>query len=65
MNYRTPDHKRAVEDCNEALKLDKNYIKALNRRANSLEVLGQYEEALRGLLPTIYKTILNFIYIVS
>ena len=49
MNYRIPDHKRAVEDCNEALKLDKKYIKALNRRGNSLEILGQYEEALRGL----------------
>lgn len=43
-----PQHERAVADCDEALKLDSRYVKALNRRATALEALERYEEALRG-----------------
>jgi hypothetical protein len=39
-----------IADCNEALKLDKTYIKALNRRATALEALDRLEEAVRGML---------------
>lgn len=44
-----PQHDLVVRDCDEALKLDINYIKALNRRAIALEGLERYEEALRGM----------------
>jgi mitochondrial import receptor subunit TOM70 len=43
-----PQHEKAVEDCDEALKLDSRYIKALNRRGTALEALERYEDALRG-----------------
>jgi mitochondrial import receptor subunit TOM70 len=43
-----PKHELVVEDCDAALKLDSNYVKALNRRAIALEGLQRYEEALRG-----------------
>lgn len=43
-----PQHEKVVEDCDEALKLDSRYVKALNRRATALEALERYEEALRG-----------------
>jgi import receptor subunit TOM70 len=42
-----PKHELVVADCDEALKLDANYVKALNRRATALEALGQYDGALR------------------
>jgi tetratricopeptide (TPR) repeat protein len=48
MNMTPPKYEQVVEDCDEALKLDANYVKALNRRANALEALERYEEALRG-----------------
>lgn len=48
MNYEKPEYEKVVEDCDEALKLDSMYVKALNRRANALEYLGRLEEALRG-----------------
>ena len=35
------NHEQAVADCGEALKLDDKYLKALNRRAESLRVLGE------------------------
>ena len=44
------DHEKAVADCGEALKLDDKYIKAYNRRAESLRVLGEkshLEQAIR------------------
>jgi len=41
---------RVLADCDEALKLDPVYTKALNRRAEALEALEQLEDALRGLL---------------
>lgn len=37
---------KIIEDCNEAVKLDNKYHKALVRRANALEKLGRLEEAL-------------------
>jgi import receptor subunit TOM70 len=43
-----PQHERVVADCDEALKLDSRYLKALNRRATALEALERYEDALRG-----------------
>ncbi|KAG2002581.1 ADP/ATP carrier receptor [Coprinopsis cinerea AmutBmut pab1-1] len=47
VNFSPPKHDLVVRDCDEALKLDPNYVKALNRRAVGLEGLGRYEEALR------------------
>ncbi|KAI8991269.1 hypothetical protein BDF20DRAFT_904021 [Mycotypha africana] len=37
---------RVIEDCNEALRLDPVYVKALNRRAYALEKKGELEDAL-------------------
>ncbi|KAI9463853.1 hypothetical protein HD554DRAFT_2316055 [Boletus coccyginus] len=42
-----PQHDRVVADCDDALRQDPNYVKALNRRATALESLDRYEEALR------------------
>jgi tetratricopeptide (TPR) repeat protein len=47
-NYSPPEYEKVVEDCDEALKLDRTYAKALKRRAAALERLERYEEALRG-----------------
>ncbi|KAJ3532219.1 hypothetical protein NMY22_g7833 [Coprinellus aureogranulatus] len=47
VNFNPPDHEKVVSDCDEALKLDPNYVKALNRRAVGLEGLGRLTEALR------------------
>jgi len=43
-----PKHELVVQDCDEAIKLDAKYVKALNRRAIALESLERYQEALRG-----------------
>ncbi|KAI8391816.1 uncharacterized protein BYT42DRAFT_543308 [Radiomyces spectabilis] len=37
---------RVIEDCNQALKLDPVYVKALNRRAQALEKKGDLAESL-------------------
>jgi hypothetical protein len=50
VNMSPPKYDLVVEDCDEALKLDIMYIKALNRRAAALEALGRYQESLRGAL---------------
>ncbi|KAG6907504.1 hypothetical protein DXG01_008648 [Tephrocybe rancida] len=42
-----PQYELVVQDCDEALKLDVNYVKALNRRAVALENLQRLDEALR------------------
>ncbi|KAF8728385.1 hypothetical protein AX14_006724 [Amanita brunnescens Koide BX004] len=47
INMSPPKHELVVEDCDEALKLDSSYVKALNRRALALEGLERYEESLR------------------
>ncbi|TFK25899.1 ADP/ATP carrier receptor [Coprinopsis marcescibilis] len=47
VNFSPPNHEDVVRDCDEALKLDPNYVKALNRRAVGLEGLGRMEDALR------------------
>lgn len=43
-----PKYDLVLQDCDEALKLDAKYVKALNRRAAALEGLERYKEALRG-----------------
>ncbi|KAG2036581.1 ADP/ATP carrier receptor [Suillus americanus] len=47
MNMTPPKYELAVQDCDEALRADASYVKALNRRANALEALSRNEEALR------------------
>ncbi|KAI0262104.1 ADP/ATP carrier receptor [Gloeopeniophorella convolvens] len=47
VNMQPPRHEQIIEDCDEALKLDSRYVKALNRRATALEALERFEEALR------------------
>ncbi|KAF8420287.1 nucleotide hydrolase-domain-containing protein [Boletus edulis BED1] len=42
-----PQHERVVADCDDALRQDPSYVKALNRRATALESLNRFEEALR------------------
>jgi len=41
------DPKKTAEDCTSALKLNPNHIKALIRRAQALESLEKYEDALK------------------
>lgn len=48
MNITPTDFERVVADCDEAIALDKTYVKALNRRAVSLENLERLEDSLRG-----------------
>ena len=48
INLSPPKYEEVVADCDEALRLDPKYVKALNRRATALEALDRYEEALRG-----------------
>ncbi|KAF5370164.1 hypothetical protein D9758_001407 [Tetrapyrgos nigripes] len=47
MNVSPPKYEMVVQDCDEALKLDSKYVKALNRRASAYENLENYAEALR------------------
>ncbi|KAH7886688.1 ADP/ATP carrier receptor [Phlebopus sp. FC_14] len=47
MNMAPPQFERVVVDCDAALHEDPSYVKALNRRANALEALSRYEDALR------------------
>jgi hypothetical protein len=54
-----PQHEKVVADCDQALKLDSRYVKALNRRATALEALERYEEALQGTFWFGHKTHLS------
>jgi len=56
INMSPPEYEKVVADCDEALKLDASYVKALNRRATALEALDKSEEALRDYTAA---TILN------
>ncbi|KAG8905007.1 TOM (translocase of outer membrane) complex component [Tulasnella sp. 403] len=47
MNLQPAEYEKAVTDCDEALKRDPTYIKALNRRGTALDALKRDEEALR------------------
>ncbi|KAF9512040.1 hypothetical protein BS47DRAFT_1486522 [Hydnum rufescens UP504] len=47
VNFSPPQYELVVRDCDEALKRDPAYLKALNRRANALEALNRLHEALR------------------
>ncbi|KAL1914341.1 uncharacterized protein VTP21DRAFT_8980 [Calcarisporiella thermophila] len=40
------EHDNVIADCNEALRMDPSYVKALNRRAQAYEKSGQSEKAL-------------------
>ncbi|WVQ86257.1 hypothetical protein IAT38_008425 [Cryptococcus sp. DSM 104549] len=46
-NLSPPEYNKCVADCDEAVKLDRSYVKALKRRATALEALGRDEEAVR------------------
>jgi tetratricopeptide (TPR) repeat protein len=48
--HETPKFELIIEDCDKAISLNKDYVKAINRRANALEALDRLEEALRGRL---------------
>ena len=48
MNMKPPKFDLIIEDCDKAVALNKDYVKAINRRANALEALDRLEEALRG-----------------
>ncbi|KAJ3875944.1 ADP/ATP carrier receptor [Lentinula edodes] len=52
MNMAPPKYELVIQDCDEAIKLDPNYVKALNRRAMAFEALEQYSEALRDFTAT-------------
>lgn len=43
-----PQYEKVVEDCDEAMRIDSGYAKAVNRRGIALEALDRNEEALRG-----------------
>ncbi|PFH53634.1 hypothetical protein AMATHDRAFT_137300 [Amanita thiersii Skay4041] len=47
INMSPPKHDLVIQDCDEALKMDPAYVKALNRRAMALEALERYDESLR------------------
>jgi tetratricopeptide (TPR) repeat protein len=62
INLSPPKLESVVQDCDEALKLNPDYVKALNRRATALEQLGQYKDALRGMFSlgyTMWRNILD------
>ncbi|ORX40842.1 mitochondrial import receptor subunit tom40 [Kockovaella imperatae] len=51
-NFSPPEYEKVVADCDEALKLDHTYGKALKRRAAALEHLDRLEEAVRDFTAT-------------
>ncbi|KAJ3764197.1 ADP/ATP carrier receptor [Lentinula raphanica] len=52
MNMDPAQYELVVQDCDEAIKLDPTYVKALNRRASAFESLERYAEALRDYTAT-------------
>lgn len=46
-----------VRHCSEAIKINPNYYKAINRRARSNSKIGNYKESLRGKFSNILKII--------
>lgn len=42
-----PRHELVIADCDSALALDKTYVKALTRRGNAHETVGNFAEALQ------------------
>ena len=52
MNMKPPTLDLIIEDCDKAIALNKDYVKAINRRASALEALDRMEEALRGRFTT-------------
>ena len=54
MNMKPPKFELIIEDCDKAISLNKDYVKAINRRANALEALDRLEEALRGRLTPFF-----------
>ena len=54
MNMKPPKFELIIEDCDKAISLNKDYVKAINRRANALEALDRLEEALRGRLTPLF-----------
>ena len=48
MSMKPPKLDLTIEDCDKAIALNKDYVKAINRRASALEALDRTEEALRG-----------------
>jgi mitochondrial import receptor subunit TOM70 len=48
MNMTPPKYELVIQDCEEAVALDKKYVKAINRRGIAFENLERYEEAIRG-----------------
>ena len=49
-NMKPPKFELIIQDCDKAISLNKDYVKAINRRASALEAVDRLEEALRGLL---------------
>lgn len=47
MKCSPPDLQGAIDDCNAALEIDLNYIKAYVRRGTLLDKLGRYDEAVK------------------
>ncbi|KAI0922458.1 hypothetical protein AcV7_005987 [Taiwanofungus camphoratus] len=47
INMNPPQYEKVVEDCDEAMRIDSGYAKAVNRRGIALEALDRNEEALR------------------
>ncbi len=43
------EHQKVVDDCSEALKLDREYVKAITRRANSYLMIGGEDECHRAI----------------
>ena len=55
----TPDYEKTIADCDEALKIDPEYIKVLNRRASTFETIGKYKDALNGKLQSTFTSLVN------